>query len=310
MTGVPTKLHVEYRTGSPKSLKLLEVNARFMRHETFQALVANLRRDGALTQPPLVYRHAGRDGEEPAGTEEVLSGNHRVKASIEAGLEEIGWLEISEPLTRQQRVAIQLSHNAIVGEDDPAVLKQLYESLTDVDWRSYAGLDDATLDLLAQVDIGSLSEANLDFQTVSMTFLPHEVDDMNALWDEIKGQTAGHKHWLAARADLDGALQALDRASTAYGVQNIATALRFVLDVFNANVLDLQEGWWDEEKATIRHTGVVPLESLFGTTSIAAGAAGTVKAAIDRLVSSGDVDKDRPWHALELIAADFLAGPG
>lgn len=34
----------------PKSLKLLEVNARFMRHEEFQRLVANIKQDGQLMQ--------------------------------------------------------------------------------------------------------------------------------------------------------------------------------------------------------------------------------------------------------------------
>ena len=33
----------------PKTLKLLEVNARFMRHEEFQRLVANVKKDGQLT---------------------------------------------------------------------------------------------------------------------------------------------------------------------------------------------------------------------------------------------------------------------
>lgn len=51
---------------------------------------------------------------------EVLSGNHRVQASVEAGIERILVMIIEEDLTRSQAVAIQLSHNALVGEDDPA----------------------------------------------------------------------------------------------------------------------------------------------------------------------------------------------
>lgn len=66
----------------PKTLKLLEVNARFMRHEEFQRLVANVKQDGQLTSAPFAARN-------PDGTYEVLSGNHRVQAAIAAGLESI-----------------------------------------------------------------------------------------------------------------------------------------------------------------------------------------------------------------------------
>ena len=36
----------------PRELKLLKMNARFMRHEEFQRLVANIKRDGQLTSAP------------------------------------------------------------------------------------------------------------------------------------------------------------------------------------------------------------------------------------------------------------------
>lgn len=66
----------------PKTLKLLEMNARFMRHEEFQRLVANVKKDGQLTSAPFAARNAD-------GTYEVLSGNHRVQAAIAAGVESI-----------------------------------------------------------------------------------------------------------------------------------------------------------------------------------------------------------------------------
>ncbi|MGN5379054.1 hypothetical protein ACQ4WX_22040 [Streptomyces lasalocidi] len=41
--------------GDPRGLTLLDVNARFMRHEQFHRLVANIREDGHLTSTPLVW---------------------------------------------------------------------------------------------------------------------------------------------------------------------------------------------------------------------------------------------------------------
>ena len=67
----------------PRELKLLKMNARFMRHEEFQRLVANVKKDGQLTSAPFAAL-------DPAdGKYEVLSGNHRVQAAVSAGLEKI-----------------------------------------------------------------------------------------------------------------------------------------------------------------------------------------------------------------------------
>ncbi|WP_327436619.1 MULTISPECIES: ParB N-terminal domain-containing protein [unclassified Streptomyces] len=166
----------------PRQLTRLEVNARFMRQEEYDRLVENVRRDGCLTSTPLIY--AG--GEYDEGRELVLSGNHRTMASIDAGLGEIDCMLIEEALTRQQLVAIQLLHNAIAGEDDPATIKQLYEELDDVDWRAYSGLDDDQLKLLAEVSPEGLSEANLDFATVSLIFLPAELEAARTAFEEAR----------------------------------------------------------------------------------------------------------------------------
>jgi len=166
-------LKTEHVRRDPAKLKRLEVNARFMRKETFDALVVNLRQDGVLTDWPLIWREPGA----AEGRELILSGNHRVDAAQTAELGEIDAILLDAPdMTTAERIARQLSHNAIAGEDDPVTLKQLYEQIEDVDWRGYAGLDDKTLKLLAATAQESLAEANLDFATIQLLFLPPERD--------------------------------------------------------------------------------------------------------------------------------------
>lgn len=92
---------------NPRDLKLLEVNARFMKQDEYQKLVANVKRDGCLTQLPFVCK----DPVERKWL--VLSGNHRVQAAIDAGLEEIEVQATKDKLTKDEMIAIQLSHNAI-----------------------------------------------------------------------------------------------------------------------------------------------------------------------------------------------------
>jgi hypothetical protein len=67
---------------TPGELKLLEKNARYMKAEQFQSLVENIKKDGNLSSLPLCYR-------EKDGKLRVLSGNHRVMAARQAGVEQV-----------------------------------------------------------------------------------------------------------------------------------------------------------------------------------------------------------------------------
>ena len=117
----------------PREIKLLETNARYMKHEEFNRLVENIRRDGKLTSTPFLCKD---DDDRWL----CLSGNHRTRAAIEVGLPTITCLATDDPLSKEQRIAIQLSHNAIAGQDDPATLKALYEQILDTSLKQYSGL--------------------------------------------------------------------------------------------------------------------------------------------------------------------------
>ena len=106
---------------TPGELKLLEKNARYMKAEQFQSLVENIKKDGNLSSLPLCYR-------EKDGKLRVLSGNHRVQAGRQAGVEQILVMVVGDEKDSDARLAIQLSHNAIAGQDDLVILKELWES--------------------------------------------------------------------------------------------------------------------------------------------------------------------------------------
>lgn len=229
------KLNVTVEQGAPEDLTLLEPgrNARFMTHETFMNLVANIRRDGVLTQLPFVHHDLD------TGVREVLSGNHRVRAAIEVGLTVIQWLETTDPLTPAQKTAIQLSHNSINGEDDPAILASLYEQIDDVDWRAYSGLDDDDLGLIADIDVSGLSDANLDYQSLLLTFLPDDWERIISGFDEARALAQNPEaHWLVRYDDHVRLLDALEAAN--HLVKNQAAALSVILDVFERHKDELE----------------------------------------------------------------------
>ncbi|MFB0617243.1 ParB N-terminal domain-containing protein [Streptomyces sp. AGS-58] len=287
---------------NPRALTRLEVNARYMRKEEFDRLVENIRRDGCLTSTPLIYS----GGEYAEGTELVLSGNHRTMAAVEAGLDEIDCMLIEEKLTRQQLVALQLSHNAIAGQDDPATLKQLYEELDDVDWRAYSGLDDEQLSLLAEVSPEGLSEANLDFATVSLVFLPVELEAAREAFEQARlGQ---NESWLAARADYQQTLDTLASTHAAHKVGNVATALHAILAIVERHLDELQEGYTSPSGEHL-HTGHVGLETVLGTRTLPAPAAVTLNKAIAAAEGRGEIEQGQGWRLLDRLAGEYLSGP-
>ncbi|KPI15701.1 ParB domain protein nuclease [Actinobacteria bacterium OK074] len=300
MTAQPLKPRM--REGDPRDLTLLDVNARFMRHEQFQRLVTNIRDDGALTSTPLVWHDA------ESGRRIVLSGNHRTKAAIEAGLERIWWLEVAEPLPRQRQIALQLAHNAISGEDDPATLKALYEELEDVSLRLYSGLDDKTLELLEEVNVPSLAEANLDFATVQIVFLPDEKEAAEQALEAARKSASVDARWLARIEQYESVLDALDTTKGAHNIGNVAAAFAIILAVVERHLGELAAGWYDFDEQTATRKGTAPIETVLATRTMPTDAAAVVQQAIDRMEREGDIGAGQRWQALELWAADYLAG--
>lgn len=281
-----------------RELDLLELNARFMRHETYAQLVENIRRDGVLTSVPFAVRKPR------SGRYEVLSGNHRVQAAIDAGVFEADVMLSDDKLSRQQRVAIQLSHNAIAGEDDPAILKQLYEQLEEVDWRQYAGLDDQVLGLIEQVQVGSLAEANLTWLSTVLVFLPEELAEAEEALRDALASVSGDKVWVGARPDYEPLLDALAEAGDAHDIHNQATALQIVLAVYRRHRTDLQAGYLDDDGNATRK-GLAPISTVLGTDLVPIGTLTALQRAVERMVGAGEIPADQPWQALErLLAGD------
>lgn len=296
----------------PRKLKLLEVNAHFMRHEVFMRLTENVKEDNALTSVPFcaIYGYYTADdpipylpGEvDPIPQYEVLSGNHRVKSAIAADLPEIDVMVTDDPLPPDRRKAIQLSHNALVGEDDPATLKMIYGGIQDLTMRLYSGLDDKRLDMLDKVSPGALGEANLQFQPVSFMFLPDELDQVKEVWEIAKKEAGAAKLlWLARMNEYDAVMDALEATSASYGVKNVTTALIAILEIFTRHITDLSEGYITQDGEAMKGVGAVPIASVTGV-NIPAKTAALFKKSLERVRSTmpkGKTNADALHELLE-----------
>jgi len=202
-------------------LTLLEKNARFMRSATFARLVENIRADGCLTSVPLVSRVDGKLL--------VASGNHRVPAAIKAGIEEADVMEILTPLTREQFVALQLAHNAVVGEDDPNILQSLYAELS-FGWKEYSGLTDDAFKV-EDLDTTMLRVGSPFYEELQIFFLPADAAIVTDLLGNIAKSKAAITRLVGAYADFDLFFQKLLAVKHTSGVHNTAVALRMMAEL-------------------------------------------------------------------------------
>lgn len=279
-----------------EQISFLEKNARFMPYEMFQKLVNNIKRDGGLTSVPFCLKRGDGDFL-------VLSGNHRVMAAKEAGLTEVLVMYTDKELSRQEQIAIQLSHNSLEGKDDLNILKSLWEEIDDIAMKYYSGLDDKVLDEMEKNAQRTLSEVNLEYKVLSFVFLPEELEEIDSLLEKAQ-DCKGDEVRLTTLAHFERLLSATSVVKAAHNIKNSAVSLELALRVFENHLEDLQAGWvGDEERRTL-----VPLSTIIGGETVSPDAAKVIKKAVDRMVDSGQVQAKEKWKALAVLASDYLAG--
>lgn len=283
-----------------RDLEFLEKNARYMTNEMFRNLVDNIKRDGGLSSVPLCWKHDGKY--------RVLSGNHRCMAAIEAGLQEVLVLFTDRELSKQEQIAIELSHNAIDGKDDMAILKELWDEIDDVSLKYYAGLDDKMLEEMEKAALTALSEVKLDYRSLTFLFLPHEVDALEeAFAHAVECGGLQDIVYINRIEDFKRLLDAQSKVQASYDVKNSATSLMLILDVFWKHQDDLQQGYISEE-GELKHKNKVPLSSVFGDDIVPAELALLLKKALDRMIGRGEIEAKQRFDFLRVMAERYLAG--
>ena len=211
------KLNVVIEKRKLSDLKPLKNNAHYMDKAEFDLLVSNIKKDGCLTSLPVIY-----DGDIPG---EIISGNHRVKAAMAAGIEEADVLSIKSELSKEQKIAIQLSHNSIKGKDDPNLLQALYESIEDLDFKYYSGVTDDDFKV-QEVELVPLSQATVKPELVTLAFLPTDKQVFLDYCDKLKKLSDKQSVLVARAEDFDYFYNAVLMVKSEYGIINLAVAVR------------------------------------------------------------------------------------
>ncbi|MBD1995335.1 hypothetical protein H6G00_01650 [Leptolyngbya sp. FACHB-541] len=221
MPPITRKLERKIYSIDPRKLTLLSRNAHYMTARQMERLSGNVARDGLLTSVPLVYF-----------IEEellVLSGNHRVQSAIKAGLDEIDVMEILTPLTEEELVSLQLSHNSIVGQDDPTILLELYEGLP-LNEKLYSGLTDDDFNI-EPLDLSGLSVKAPDYQEVNLLFLPNDADALKSVVDMLMERKKFKPALAASYNDFNRFFSTIVTVKEKLQISNTAVAVRLLIDL-------------------------------------------------------------------------------
>ena len=206
----------------PKDLRLLEENARFMNQFQYQGLLRNIKNDGFLSSVPLC--HVEKDG-----SLLVLSGNHRVQAALDAGLKTVLILKRSD-LSKAQKLSEQIAHNALVGQDDMQILKSLWDQIQDLPDKIRTGLDSALIEELDKIDYKALANAQIRFESISLLFLPSEIQRFEILLENATFNQSADKHYLCMLEDYGKVFEHLVDIKKNFNITNTAVAFAQLME--------------------------------------------------------------------------------
>lgn len=277
---------------NPKDVKLLEVNARYMKPEEYQKLVANIKKDKQLTSVPFCFYNENNQIE-------VLSGNHRIMASIDAGLDEIEVMLCKDKLTKDQALAIQLSHNSISGQDDEELLRKLYGELKSLEFKEYSGLTDEFINFCKDVE-KDFKVPNLSYQVLNLLFLPEEIEEIRQVLTSISDLLKTN-HILSNIKIYDEYLETTTMLSKCLNIKNPSTTFLALIKLAKENLDNLK-------KLAFNNNDVksIPILTILGRSDISKEDARIIDKALNKMISKGEIKKTEKEKSLAIFAKAYL----
>lgn len=205
----------------PKAIVPLEGNPHFMPKRVFDQLQDNIGKDGNLQSLPFLWF----DGERY----HCLSGNHRVDAAIREKIEAILCLYTDAELSADERVAIALAHNSLVGDDDVSKIKSLWENLHSAHLQAYSGWDAKALSALESANVNLIGDKGLAFEEIRLLFLGSDVERIEALVKQLG--TAERKRFVAQVEVFDRFFELMLKVKEVRGIINSSTAFLALIEI-------------------------------------------------------------------------------
>ena len=225
----------ELRIVPAKSLKLLKKNARYMEKSTFDQLTDNIKSDGFLASAPLCIEE-----EKGGGKLTVLSGNHRVKGTIEAGIDTIFVIVDKRKLSNSKKVAIQLSHNSLTGNDDEAILASLWKEIDGMAAKLYAGLDSKVIEKLENEKYMAFNASQIPTKQMTFWFIPSDLERVDAMIEKATSSLIkGDSTHVVTHESYEKLVNLIIKVKKAKNIKNSALAFQEILAAAEKHFADV-----------------------------------------------------------------------
>ena len=158
-----------------------DMNANEMTGEDFAQLCDNIGKSGLSSVPSCYKKENGRFV--------MISGHHRLRACKKLHYKTIGILYCLESdLSKDEIIAIQLSHNSLHGHDNTSILKKLFEQIQSVDFKQFAHVN---VDEIPPVSTEGISVFALKENFVfTVVLYPDSFDSLDELFGDIREQAS------------------------------------------------------------------------------------------------------------------------
>ena len=142
---------------------------------------------------------------------------------------------------------LSFAHDRLSGFDDEATLKQLFASLNDPSLILESGLADDLM-VLPHVDlaVGITPMLDMDWKIVTLTFLPHQIENFNAVIDMMP---SSDMVGLAPLSDYQPFIDALIKWGRYKNVRNLGTALALLADIALVELAEAAEAEEEDAKS-------------------------------------------------------------
>jgi len=196
-----------------------EKNARYMSKEQLNRLTDNIRQDGFLSQLPFGIKK--NDGKYL-----VLSGNHRIKAAIKAKQRRVLILfGLDADFDKNRRLALQLSHNAVVGQDDPFILRDIYSEIDSLISREYTGIIDEILQSIKPMELADLPQPEIPLYELRFVFCRADREHVQQVLDQLERRGAHKQEDAVVIGDPDQFIHIITLVKQYFNIQDRSIAL-------------------------------------------------------------------------------------
>jgi len=206
-------------------LREQDKNARVMEGDKFQLLQKTIGKDKRLESLPLV---AFKD--DSHGEFQIISGHHRVRAARMAGLQYIFCLVDESSLSEDRIKSKQLAHNSIQGHDDVQTLKEIFESIEDIEAQIDSGI--SAKDIMKGISAINIDEMSVEYETevVSLLFTEKGFKDFKRTLEKVEDSEA---IYLADHKYFDEFVKVAREVSMVEDIRNMTGIVAKMCEIVN-----------------------------------------------------------------------------